>query len=213
MKLLKTPAIIILSIALLISCSFSTTGGISYKSPYQIETETKQNTKPAVFKVDTSSKAPYMVIKKPSEAEVKRRDSMNRAYIGSIVQPYINDLKNYHNQSITSIMGVIDRNSNNLDSLSKLRIKEGRLFESNAVNRYEENYRALLESNKSNDSLKTLIVDLNQNFHSFTSSIYKIFGYIKVFSGIMSGIMVLILLTIVFLQIFIYIKKKQYNLI
>lgn len=217
MNLLKTsPTFISLLIVLSISCSFSTRG-VRHTYGYQDEDTTNKvktvaNTKQPVFKVDTSSKA-FIAVKKPTAEETKKRDSLNRVYIGSIVQPYINDLKQYNNQSIEYMLGIINQHNNNLDSLSQLRIKEGRLFESNAINRYEENYLALLESNKRNDSLRVLITDLNKNITSFTSSVYQIFSYIKAFSSVMTGLMILIILIIIILQVSIFFKKKKYNLI
>lgn len=217
MKLFKTPSAFIILIILMISCSFSTTNlGYSYvKKDFKQELPTviyPNSTNKTVFKLDTSSKS-YIAIKKPTPDEIKKRDSLTRNYIASIVQPYITDLKDYNNQSLNYMLSVINKHNNNLDSLTKLRIKEGRLFESNSINRYEENYLALLESNKKNDSLKTLIKELNKGFENFTTSINKIFSYITVFSDIMTFVMIVIFISSLSLQILIFFLKKKHDLI
>ena len=109
-------AITIFLICTVISCAFSTRGGISnVKQSVTLDTSKKKDTIKVIKYVE---RAPL------TKAQQDGRDSIFKNYIAGIVKPFTEDLKNSNTINITNLTSFIKGQGYRLDSINTLRYLE-----------------------------------------------------------------------------------------
>lgn len=211
MKLLKSSALYLILVTIVVSCSFSTAGTIANRKHQILLQDNIKSTKPVAIKpIDTSN---YTIARKLTPKEIAKRDSILTRYIGNIVKPYIDDLKESNNKNIHSLIDIIRAQNSKMDSLDFQRQKDSKYFDLTSASR-DSLTQALILKDKYTDSLKKVINQLNK-VDKTTNEIIKTFSSISEAISVFSSIMLYLLIAYAIYQIvlstLIYLRVRKSN--
>lgn len=137
--------LIVSFICIVVSCAFSTRGGITQSKPSTTLIHLKQDT---VIK--------YVERQPLSKKEQAQRDTSFRRYIASIIQPYTDDLKNSNYKDISTLTFVLQRQSKRLDSINNLRYIETLEYQKASTERDSSLLQSIVKD-KRIDSLQSAV--------------------------------------------------------
>lgn len=136
---------------LVISCAFSTTGGMStpkrYNKPVLISTQ------------DTIIK--YVERPPLTKAQQAHRDSLLRKYIGSIIKPFVDDLKYESGINTNNLTKFIQSQGSRLDSINNLRYHEVYAYQLASIQRDSFLIQTILKD-KRIDSLQKAVLRIEK---------------------------------------------------
>lgn len=192
-------------LSIVISCAFSTRGGIS-------------TVKPAVTLKAPLQDTVIKYVERPplSQAQQNARDSALRKYIGSIIQPYSDDLKASAQLNTTNLTQFIQSQGNRLDSINNLRYNETYAYQLASVQRDSFLIQTILKD-KRIDSLQKAVLRIEKTNLDANKIVEDINGIVAIIRDVAIYTSIGFLLVYISLTIFLeWIKsrkRKEYKFI